>query len=421
MSYLLIVFGLFLVWPINWPIYGKGAWWLLILFVLLCYAALCVAFVFGVRGRGLAGTGIPVRKIMLIGAIGSVALLVPLSFLYTGRGPWEVMSALADQTETYLRGVEQAFARNRGGRIASLVSALMGPFIFAVIPLGVLHWQRLTPLFRAGVVATALSSIVLSIMRGTDRELATSLIVAGSAFLITIGRGARSSAMPLQWLRRNWKIVAVLAIGVYFAAGAFTSRKADRLGTIESACTLRRTICADQDAAVIGWMDERSKFGISFFILTVTQGFYGLELGLEKDFKSTWGFGHSPVLLSIYTNLTGDDTPYERAYTTRNNFQGWSDRNYWSSMLLWVANDVGFLGTIAVIGLLGFIWGRSWRDAVYGMNDSAAILFCLIMVMLFYLPANNQVFATLDGYTSFYGWLFVWQLNKIKAASARKA
>jgi hypothetical protein len=38
------------------------------------------------------------------------------------------------------------------------------------------------------------------------------------------------------------------------------------------------------------------------------------------------------------------------------------------------------------------------------------------MLMLFYLPANNQVFMTLDGYTTFFGWLTVWQVGKIRAA-----
>jgi hypothetical protein len=61
-----------------------------------------------------------------------------------------------------------------------------------------------------------------------------------------------------------------------------------------------------------------------------------------------------------------------------------------------------------VLALIGFLWGLWWREAVAGMNDAAAVLFTMATTMMFYLPANNQVFASYEGYFVLVTWLAVW-------------
>jgi hypothetical protein len=76
--------------------------------------------------------------------------------------------------------------------------------------------------------------------------------------------------------------------------------------------------------------------------------------------------------------------------------------------MTWIANDTGFAGAVVVVGLIAFLWGLWWREAAAGMSDPAAVLFALTTTIMFYLPANNQVLASYDGYVVFPVWIAVW-------------
>jgi hypothetical protein len=48
------------------------------------------------------------------------------------------------------------------------------------------------------------------------------------------------------------------------------------------------------------------------------------------------------------------------------------------------------------------------------MGDPAAVLCTLAATMIFYLPANNQVLASYDGYTVFAVWLAIWLWHRAR-------
>jgi hypothetical protein len=78
-----------------------------------------------------------------------------------------------------------------------------------------------------------------------------------------------------------------------------------------------------------------------------------------------------------------------------------------------------------MLALIGFAWGLWWREAAAGMSDPAAVLFVQGTTMVFYLPANNQVFAAYEGYSIFFLWLGIWwwhrSRQRIYAAFAQSA
>ncbi len=88
--------------------------------------------------------------------------------------------------------------------------------------------------------------------------------------------------------------------------------------------------------------------------------------------------------------------------------------------MTWIANDVGFPGAVLVLGALGFLWGKWWREAAAGMSDPAAVLFVLATTMMVYLPANNQVLGSYDGYLELAVWVVIWLWHRRRQAlSAR--
>ena len=411
-GYLLATFAIFLLWPINWPIYYLSDWLRLIGYVGLCFAIVAAAMLWG--SAGATRLVAPLRHLTLLlvaGAAAAALLLVPSSFSYTGRGPWEVMDALRDQGAAYHQFQLQLYSTEGQRDLIVALRTLAAPLTFAVLPLGIVHWRTMGITGRSALVVAILASTVFSIMRGTDKEFADLFIIGSAAAFVAYGRQRALGGARLHAVRRLWRPVLVAIVFVYFAQGLSIDRKGERNGGYASAtviCANDSTICADLDNRWISWLPLPQRFGITSFVLSTTSGYFGLELALEKPFQSAYGLGHSPAVLSVYEALTGDQTPHMRTYTYRNGDDHWSEDYYWSTLMTWIANDVGFIGALPVLGAIAFLWALWWREAAAGMSDPAAVLFALSTMMMFYFPANNEVFASYEGYTVFAVWLVVW-------------
>lgn len=411
LSFYVLAFSLFLIWPINWPIYGPGAWLRLTSYVALCLAALAFAFVAATRRTEVVRE--PFRfgpAVILAGTLLAVVLLVPSSKVYADRYPWQILEALENQGETYFQ-FQQALVFTEGRRaLIAFVRAVASPLTFAVVPLGIILWTRLSLPLRVSVLLAAGTSIIFSIMRGTDKEFGDLFVVIISAFLINAVRSGQGLTFG-RLIGRQWKKIVFLLVFFAIAASLFVNRKSERTGgyeTLQSVCAVSSNICADTNYDGIAWLPEAARFGVSTFVIYVSQGFYGLNLSLEKDFKPAWGLGHSRAFMSVYEQFTGDYKMETRTYTYRNGIQGWNGDNFWVTIMPWLANDVGFPGAVVVLAGLGYAWGRSWRAATLGRSDPAAVVFCQLMVVMLYFTANNQVFAAFDGYFVLGTWTVLW-------------
>ncbi len=422
-GYLIATFAIFLIWPINWPIYHLSDWLRLVGYVGLSFAVIAAAMYWGSAGATRLTAPLPHLNLLLAaGAAAAALLLVPSSLSYTGRGPWEVMDALRDQGAAYHQFQLQLYTTEGQRIVIVAMRALAAPLTFAVLPLGIIHWRRLGFAGRFSVIIAVLASSIFSIMRGTDKEFADLFIVGGAAAFIAYGRNRALGAPGSGTARGFWRAGLIAIVFVYLAQGLSIDRKGERNGGYESAslvCANDSSICADLDNKWISWLPLPQRFGVTSFILSTTSGYFGLDLALKKPFESAYGLGHSPAVLSIYEALTNDQTPHLRTYTYRNGDDQWSEDYYWSTLMTWIANDVGFIGALPVLGLIAFLWALWWREAAAGMSDPAAILFALSTMMMFYFPANNEVLASYDGYTILSVWLVVWLWHRsAKALSA---
>ena len=415
--YLAILFLLFLVWPINWQIFHAADWAWLSLYVISCYVLLAVGYLLATgRVRRVAQPLKRIDWIIISGAVISFALMFPISQVYTGRWPWEVIAVAGEQGEAY-RNLQETLDETTGQRgVIAAIRALFAPLTFAVVPLGLIYWDKLTWFQRGFVGLAIVVTIVISLLRGTDREFADLVIVGTGAMLVALGRAKMASGQPLSYFaKKYWVILAGGFLFVAVAAQLFSDRKSERLGGVDNritACVNTSNICADIDAPLISWMPLQARFASSLFILSSSSGFYGLQIAMEKDFQPSYGVGHSPATLSVYELITGDDQLKRRTYTYRNGFEGWSELNYWSTLMVWIANDVGFGGALIVILAIGYLFGATWRSATLGRSDAAAVLFCALMITMFYLTANNQLLGSYDGYFIFVAWLIIWLREK---------
>lgn len=419
-GYVVATFALFLVWPIDWPIYTRFDWLRLVAYVAVCLAVVGAAAYRGSAGATRVTAPLPHLPLLLpLGAIGAALLLIPSSFVYTGMGPWELLSALSDQGEAYRRAQRQLLLTTGQRNEIVAIRTAIAPLVYAILPLGIIRWASIGWLGRISVVLVVLSAIIFSIMRGTDKELADLFVVGMAAAFVSAGRSIALGKGGANLVQRYWKLSFIAVMFLLFAQSMFTQRKDERLGGYVSrtvVCANNSRICADLDNPMISWLPLRQRFGLTMFILSTCSGYYGLELAMEKPFESSLGIGHSPASISVYEALTGDPTLHHRTYTYRNGADGWPEEHYWSTLISWIANDVGFGGALFVLALIGFMWGRWWREAAAGMSDPAAVLFALTTTMIFYLPANNQVLASYEGYTIFVVWLAIWMWHRSRRA-----
>ena len=409
LGYLLATYALFWFGPFDWPV---KATWVPEFYIPACFAFLAIGFLIGSRGNARAADFQRAPSFFLFGAWAAVLLLVPTALIYTGKAPWEIGSALADQQAAYSALADQLYATAGSRGPLALARAACGPFIFCVLPLGVLFWRQLSVPRKLGVLATIAASTILSVLRGTTRELADILVIGSSAYFVRVGFAGQSQGALLT-LARRWKGILAGAIALGIVLTAVVGRTQIRASGKMATCIGYSHICADLTSGLYGKMSDTFAFGSAAITGYLAQGYYGLSLAGEKQFESTYGIGHSPPLSAVFVSLGGDETWANRTYTFRNRIDAWSDETQWSSMWAWIANDLGFGGALVMTLGIGWLWGKTWTDSIAG-DLRAAVLFCIIMMTIFYAPANLQITGTLEGYATLVFWLAAWAIGRGK-------
>jgi hypothetical protein len=339
--------------------------------------------------------------------------------------PWEIVQALQNQKAVYAELADQLkYTEGQRGTIV-FARSVFQPLVFSVVPMGVIYWKRLPIYMRALFILTVMSSLTFSVMRGTDREVADLLLVGGSALLISFARakvehlraqGASARAEPAspkkRKRRRYLMSILVGCVALAAAAAVFSGRKEDRMGTISAFCFAESGACANYNHPMVAALSDKGRFAVTMADSYITNGYYGLSLALGEPWEPTWGLGHSAALMHIYTQLSGNDAFQTRTYNYRNGDKGWPEDYFWSTMLTSLANDFSFPGTVVLIALFAWVWGRAWIDATMASNDCAAIVFCLAMFTIFYFPANLQILQVTESYFTVVFWILMWVLNR---------
>jgi len=428
-TYLGLTIALFFFGPVQWNSSNVNTTMAFLAFAIILFG------IFYWAGLSIPSSPLPIfpqRNIVVFGSLLSLLMLFPSAYFYADKMPWELVSAIQDQRLVY-EALQKRLSKAQSGReVIAFARALTFPFIYAVVPLYILNFQRNPKWFWMLFGLTMASAIIFSILRGTDREsFDFILLVASSTLILTI----RNSS---QFLNRN-KIKAALAVGLtaiiitILAYNVFGERRLQRAGLSEQALTQLldtpgpqggymtimciRAACADKNHWMIASASAFNKYAITMVSNYLTNGYYGLSLALAdpSPFNSTLGIGHAPALKRIYERITQDESLYKNSYTFHLNSKAWSDNSEWATIFPWLANDVGFEGALLVFGLFGFIFAISWKDATQAHNDVAAIVFCFLVQLLVYVPANFQIGQTLDSYFGFVFWLVVWIIFRNRA------
>lgn len=397
-GYILFTYFLFLIAPFFWPVPSHPK---LFLVVMLSLTSLCIGYFFGFTKGPINSKSLPVKWISALGGLAAFVVLFPSAQIYAGRWPWEVLDALSDQKAAY-QGLGDQLRETTGQRgYIAAARALTAPLAFAAVVIGILNWKMIGALGKFGVGLAIISSLIFSILRGTNKEVVDTTIIILSTLMILRARNSDGKLLFKRRSTSNFRNAARIA-GIFMVLSmviiTFVVRISARLGFSDSLCIGMSGICADFNTSLYYYLPIDVSRSMAFITAYLGQGYFGLSLALEEPFKSGFGLAHSPAISSLYIQLGGNEEFIRETYPYRLAYQAWDPEVQWTSLLTWIAADISFPGAVAAIGILGYALARSWKSAVQGNNDLAAGIFIIAILACFYFPANFQATITLDSY-----------------------
>ena len=140
----------------------------------------------------------------------------------------------------------------------------------------------------------------------------------------------------------------------------------------------------------------------------LSQGYYGMSQALTVDWTPMYGLGNSMFVVDMVSDHIYDIDQY--TYQVKLEPMGWDSDVRWHSMYTWVANDVSFYGVILIMFLIGGLFGMMFKDAVVNKNPWARVSIFFYILMLVFIPCNNQVAQSNETLCPFILITLIWLL-----------
>jgi hypothetical protein len=361
---------------------------------------------------------------LLTASIVTIMVLAVPTVYHAGNGSFDIVSAALNPGEAYQRAQERNLDATTGGGsligyFVVYIGALTAPLRALALPLTIVFRRRLKPrVLVFCLVVSSLLPLAVSIMLGTNKAVADLVLtVPWFIWLSFHYEGRRVTQKHL--LTAGFAILALvvgfmLLLGRNIAARSGESDMGDFYAKLESTHHLKEGVWSLFPDTVKAAVVTAGGYG--------TQGYNGLAHSLaEPEFEWSYGAGHSLYLTSFVERWVGAGEISSRTYPHRiEQRTGWSARVRWHTIFPWLASDVTFFGVIPVMFLLGWLLAACWLDVVNGDNPVALGLLCYLLVMMFYIPGNNQVMQTFESYVGFWGCLILWAATRRRIASNQR-
>jgi hypothetical protein len=160
--------------------------------------------------------------------------------------------------------------------------------------------------------------------------------------------------------------------------------------------------------------DMDTRIAIGMFFSYLTQGYYGLDLSLNKPFKWTYGFGSSLVIMQKAAQDFDNENIIKNSYVYRcGSENNWVMLAKWHSFYPWVASDITFLGVIFLLFIIAVIYGRCWIKMTNKIDISSIIVFGQFTILFFYLPMNNQIGQSFESLFGSLFWTLLWIIKNL--------
>lgn len=314
---------------------------------------------------------------------------------FSGGLHFSLVNSAASYISTYT-----GYERNSGSySLRFLITSAGALPLFVAQVLGIFYFKSLSRTSRILVIYLFAAMIIVHTLGGgKQKQFGDILIYVFSVFLATQAGSGKLKLMTLM------QVGGALLGGVYVLLTLLAFRyQAIGISLSDLNSNLHPLIQYRGEGWIESALGEALAFPIVMFSGYLGQGYYGLSLALEQPF--TWtAFGGSSYSISVILNQffgakfwVAENYPYLVGYST-----GWGQAK-WHTAFAWLASDLTFTGVVLFMGLVGFMYGRAWREVILYQNPFSVLLFALLNIGLIYAPANNQLMHAPGGLLTTFG------------------
>jgi len=435
---LLLASGLW-PWPIKDPVLLYG----FLILAPLCLLGGYLSAVFGTP-RSYSGRW-SLRSVFWV-CVGTTLVVLPATS-HARTGSWypNVVRGLRDPGSAYTNSV----ALQASGQWIEYVRILLGVPLTLLLPLTVYFWKTLTKSMRVMALIAIGGYLGIYVASGTNKALADTAILISALGAAAVLGGRISVGRRHVLAVAGTGITAIALLLVFFSAGqssrtgglavsldinarapnwssparppdaqyaalvargyAFSPAKYQR----EHPHAGSPLVLAHLNYWLVAPLPERLRRSFIALAGYLTQGYYGLSLALEQPYVPTYGLGGSQFLARAGGRLVGSTKFEDRPYPMRVEYKdGWDAYGLWSTFYAWIASDITFPGVLLLMVLIGRLLALGWLDTLEGSNPFAVGAFALLVLMIAYLPANDQLLSSGESTVGFIGLLALWMWTR---------
>lgn len=340
------------------------------------------------RGEALAQIH-KLFRVML--AISTVSALGQWAMFATG----ERSLSLTEIGTNYVTGYD-GYERGAASVDGAYVFNIFDQALTVVVLLVSIYYYRLLSRGQRAAVWFVISSYLIINVIGSGKQKYLGDIIVFVAYGSALNFAARRA-------RIGGLVGILVSLGLLMASMAFVEILAQRyvaagVGLDNIHEKLHPLMSWNDDAPLIEWLPEDYAISFGMFLAYFTNGLYGLSLSLQLPFDWSYFVGNSYSLGRIVEILLGapgavltHTLPYRVG-----ELYGW-DATKWHTLFSWMASDLSFPGVLLVTPFFGFIYAKTWVQAVKGHNPFAGPLFIFLSLGVVFSYSNNQLLHSLQG------------------------
>ena len=338
----------------------------------------------------------------------TLILLIPTSLSRTGYLFPNFLEGLRDTGGVYNRNFVRLEAGNPF-QIVEYIRIVLSPYLMGLYPLTVVLWGRLSNKFRALCCLAILFNLAIYIATGTNKGLADFVVTL--PWLVYLGIRARTLRfrIPRSVVVPIFILLFVAFLEFFSMGQAQREGGVGELGVLNTGNGLLYSNLAHPISQLVG---DGGRIAFESIARYFGQGYYALSMAFHIDQTTTFGFGNSMFLARNADAVFGTDYFTVGSLPGQLEVQtGWSMMALWHSIYPWLASDFGFAGALVVLGGFAYLLGLSWGRSLTTASASWLLMVFMMIVLFFYVPANNQIFQTAETCVAFFivGFQLLWK------------
>jgi hypothetical protein len=417
-SYLSVVLLLFYFGPWPWPIENPISTFL---FLIFSQIFICVGYLFSWKKiNQLHQTNICPQhfaskrlKFLKFSIALSLFIFIPSSLSRTGNLLPNILDAINNSGLSYNMNIERLQSQN-SYVFVEYIRMFISPFLFSVLPLTIVCWRYLSVSLKFLSLIVILLNTSIYISTGVNKGIFDVILTFPWFFYLA------KTTEPLENKLSRMKII-LLTISLLFlfslALIFFGEGQLGRDGGVAQNAVFKTSIGlinAEETSGLSLFLSDKQIIIFQSLARYLTQGYYALSISFNIEHVSTLGFGNSIFMSRNMDSLFKTDFFMSNSIPgLLEQADGYNMLGLWHSIYPWLASDFGFVGTLILIGwfayLLGLIWGRS----LLTLSPQNLVFLYLLLILFFYIPANNQIFQSGESCLAFFILIF-FQRNYFK-------